>query len=85
LLAQYIDEAIALKKGLGSNDPNAPPVIPSTAAALGMGAPPIDPATGMPPPPQGMPPMGPEMGNQIDTSIPPLAGDPGVPLPPPVM
>ncbi len=38
LLAQYIDDAIALKKGLGGPDPNAPPMMnaPSTMGALGM-------------------------------------------------
>ena len=53
ILAQYIDDAIALKNGLGGQDPNAPQPpaqIPSTVDALGM--------QGGPPPGQ-MPPQGP--------------------------
>lgn len=64
LLAQYIDDAVSLKEGLGSPDPGAPP---STLGALGMpppgmeGALPPDPSMGMAPPggPMGAPPMGP--------------------------
>lgn len=54
VLAQYIDDAIQLKNGLGGPNPSAPPPM-STAAALGMGGPP----GGPPPPPGGpVPPMG---------------------------
>ncbi len=51
-LAQYIDDAVSLKEGLGAGDPNAPP--PTTMGALGMGE--------MPPPGmEGPVPAGPEM------------------------
>src|SRR5262249_54534866 len=62
ILAQYIDDALELKNGLGGQDPNAPPQIPSTVDALGMqggpqpGAPPPQgpmPPGAAPPPPQG--------------------------------
>lgn len=78
LLAQYIDDAIALKKGLGGLDPNAPP--PSTMGALGMGPPggppgmpPGGPPPGMPPPglPPGMPPPGPMQGPPGAGPVPP--------------
>jgi len=62
LLAQYIDDAIAMKRGPGSSDPNAPP--PSTLAAVGGG-------------PIGMPPMGPQMGS-MPQGLPPMAGPAGV-------
>jgi hypothetical protein len=86
LLAQYIDDAVLLKKGLGSADPNAPPAM-STAAALSgnPGAPvmpmgatpmgPMGPAGPMPMGPQGMPPGMPPQG------MPPMAGPPGA-MPP---
>ena len=65
LLAQYIDDSIALKQGLGGPDANAPPP-PPTMGALGMGAPPPGmppPGMGGPPPPGGpMPPPGPPPG-----------------------
>jgi len=81
LLAQYIDDAIALQKGLGGQDPNAPPQpqMPSTVSALGvpppMGGPPPGPPgmppPGMgPPPPQGMPPPGPPPG--MPPGMPPM-------------
>lgn len=71
LLAQYIDDAIALKKGLGGPDPNAPPMMnaPSTMGALGMPMPGMAPGGALPgqgPPglmgpgaPPGMAPQGP--------------------------
>ncbi len=79
LLAQYIDEAIALKKGLGSADPNAPP---------NLGAMPV-PGMGMPPMgPPGMPPMGPP-GMPPDPNQMAMAPPPGMPpqgqMPPPMM
>lgn len=83
LLAQYIDDAIALKRGLGGPDPNAPPP-PTTMAALGMGAPPGLPPPGMVPPPGpmgppgAMPPMGPPMPGG---PVPPGPMAPG-PMPP---
>jgi hypothetical protein len=95
LLAQYIDDAIQLKKGLGAQDPNAPPDV-STMGALGMDAPP-PPMAGAPPglPPQMQPPPGP-MGGPMPPpgGIPPegmggpaLGGDPammgGPPMGPP--
>lgn len=83
LLAQYIDDAISLKKGLGAN-PNAPP---SVSAALGMAGP------GMPMGPEGMPPMGPPgppMAGPLGGGVPPgpmplPAPSPGVGGPPVVM
>lgn len=74
LLAQYIDDAIRLKKGLGGQDPNAPPGI-STMASLGLAGPP--PGAGMPP---GMAPPD-AMGGP-----PPMGGPPGAaPMGPPGM
>lgn len=67
MLAQYIDDAIALKEGLGGTDPNAP-MPPTTMDALGMAPSPVapPPMPGMegplppvPPPGMGPPPMGP--------------------------
>lgn len=61
MLAQYIDDAIALKEGLGGTDPNAPPP-PTTMGALGIPPPPglppgpPQPMAGPPPPPGGPPP-----------------------------
>jgi hypothetical protein len=68
LLAQYIEAAIALKEGLGSQDPNAPPAIdPETGLPTNpMEAPPVDAATGLPQP--GLPPEG----------VPPPPGTPGM-------
>ncbi len=85
LLAQYIDDAIALKKGLGGPDGAAPP---STMGSLGMGGPP-----GMPPPmgPDGLPmgplpglpsPMGPP---QMDPMGNPMGPPAPMPMPPPAM
>lgn len=83
LLAQYIDDAIALKNGLGSQDPNAPPpMVPSTSAALGMGGPMAGMAPGapgampgqMPIPQGGMPPQMAPPG-----AMPPVAPVPGMP------
>ena len=81
LLAQYIDDAIALQNGLGGTNPDAPPPIQSTVQALGMGPPGMPPGMvppGMPPgmaPPPGLPPgpMGP----------PPPMGPPAMPPAPP--
>ncbi len=64
MLGQYIEDAIALKNGLGSKDPAAPPAIdPMTGLPTNPMAPPpvpqLDPATGQPLaplPPPGMPP-----------------------------
>jgi len=76
MLAQYIEDALALKAGLGSPDPNAPP--------------PIDPATGQPtntmaPPaaPPGMDPaaMAAPPGPPMDSSMMP----PGPPMDPSAM
>jgi hypothetical protein len=64
LLAQYIEDALNLKNGLGGPDPNAPPppIDPMAAAAGQMGAPPIDPmGAGAMPPAPGVPPAGPMM------------------------
>ncbi len=66
MLAQYIEDAILLKKGPGGSDPNAPPPM------LGQGMAPPQP--GAPPPemlPPGVPP-GPPMGQ----APPPMAGPP---------
>jgi hypothetical protein len=74
LLSQYIDDAIALKKGMGGDDPNAPPPMPVPGAPglpmgpMGQGGPPM--------PPPGMP-MGPGPGMAG-----PMAGPPGAPMPP---
>lgn len=75
LLAQYIDDAIALKNAkLGGTDPNAPPSV-STMGALGMQPP------GMPP--QGMgAPMGPMAGPPPGTVGGPVLGAPMGPAPP---
>ncbi len=70
LLAQYIDDAIQLKKGLGGPDPNAPPPLPPD----GMGPPGMPPPPGMGPP---GPPMGPEMG--APPGMPPMGPPPGMP------
>lgn len=78
LLAQYIDDAINLKKGLGGPDPSAPPALGGVGPMLpgappmvppGM-APPVPPGPmgaampppGMPPPPMGPPPPAGPMG-----------------------
>jgi hypothetical protein len=81
MLAQYIEDAIALKKGLGSPDAAAPPAIdPNTGMPTNPMVPPpqpqLDPATGQPmPPPPPMP-----MAGQMD----PTGMVPG-PMPPPMM
>lgn len=87
MLAQYIEDAIALKKGLGGPDPSAPPEIdPATGMPTNPMAPPpqpqMDPATGqpLPPlPPEGAPPGPgtPAMGGMV----PPDQGQ----MPPPMM
>ncbi len=88
LLAQYIDEAILLKKGLGASDPNAPPPMSTMAAAGGMGPAPIMPP-GATPPGMGPPPMGAPPG-MAPPGMPPM-GPPGMPPgmppqgPPPMM
>ncbi len=90
LLAQYIDDAILLNKGLGSGDPNAPPTmaIPSTMGALGMGAPMGGPSPGPPGtmpsghPPGPMGPGAPPMGPGGPQGPPGMGGPPGAPPPP---
>ncbi len=67
MLGQYIEDAIALKKGLGGPDPSAPPPMQDPMLAQ---QPQLDPATGqpLPPlPPQGMPPPPgtPDMGGMV--------------------
>jgi len=78
LLAQYIDDAIQLKKGLGANDPNAPPAI-STMDALSIPG-------GMPGAPPGvpMPPMGDPMAPPMPPGAPPGPAQ-MPPMPPPGM
>ncbi len=90
LLAQYIDDAILLKKGLGATDPNAPPAMSTAAALSGMGPSPIDPATGMPMQPMGMPmgQPGMPMPDPMSGGMPPMAGPGMAPqgaAPPPMM
>lgn len=68
MLSAYIEAAIALKKGLGTPDASAPtPFDPQTGLPTNpmmpppvtpMGQPQLDPATGQPLPPAGMPPGG---------------------------
>ena len=81
MLGQYIEDAIALKRGLGGQDPNAPPA--------------IDPATGMPtnpmaPPPAPQAPPG-MPGPPGAVAQPPLPPPPQAPVagpmgaPPPLM
>lgn len=65
MLAQYIEDAIALKKGLGTGDPMAPPA--------------IDPATGMPTNPMAPPPAAPALDAATGQPLP--AGSPGMPPP----
>ncbi len=77
LMAQYIDDAIQLKKGLGGPDPNAPPPAgmppvsdpsmgaPGGVPGMGMGGPP-----GMPPGPMGPGAMGPAGGPPVVMSPP---------------
>ncbi len=90
MLGQYIEDAIALKAGLGSSDPAAPPTIdPNTGLPTNPMVPPpmpqMDPATGQPippamPGPPGMPPPGtPAMNGQVPPAgmmPPPMAGPP---------
>lgn len=87
LMAQYIDDAIALKKGLGGPDPNAPPPAgmppvpePTTMGALGMG--PMGPA--MPPgapPGMGGPPVVMSPPQQMQVGPPNVQGPPpGMPM-----
>lgn len=67
MLAQYIEDAIALKKGLGGPDASAPPA--------------VDPVTGQPTNPMapaGAPQLDPATGQPL-----PSGGGLGVPLPPP--
>lgn len=80
LLAQYIDDAIELKNGLGGADPSAPP---STMGALGLQPPGADP--GMPPPDGSMPPPGPPpMDGAPPMGPPPDMGQAMPPGPPPM-
>jgi hypothetical protein len=86
LLAQYIDDALQLKGGLGGPDPNAPP--PPEAMAPTGGMPPGMPPPGMPPgmPPPGMPSMDPGMPPPPPGAVPgPPPGPPGPPMMPPRM
>ncbi len=76
MLAQYIEDAIALKQGLGGPDANAPPP-PQDPMAAQMGAPPMDPSMG---PPPGMP-MDPSMGPPPGM-VPPPPGPMAPPGPP---
>lgn len=81
LLAQYIDDAIALKKGLGASDPSAPPTV-STMGALG-GSIPQNMPPGAPPGAMGPPgPMGPP--GMAGPELPP-GPPPGQPPPQPMM
>ncbi len=88
MLGQYIEDAIALKNGLGSSDPNAPPTIdPMTGLPTDPMAPPpqpqLDPATGQPMPP---PPGGPAAMMQPALPPPPLPPQAGpMGAPPPLM
>lgn len=76
MLGQYIEDAIALKNGLGKPDPSAPPAIdPMTGLPTNPMLPPpqpqLDPATGQPiqpamlPPPGPPPPGTPAMNGQV--------------------
>lgn len=86
MLAQYIEDAIALKKGLGATDPSAPPALdPATGLPTNPMAPPpvqqLDGATGQP-----LPIAGPPDGQMM---APPGAGPmpgapPGMPPGPPM-
>ncbi len=87
MLGQYVEDAIALKKGLGSKDAAIPPAMdPQTGLPTNPMAPPpepqLDPATGQPLPLPPMPPGGPQ---------PPLPPPPQAPMagpmgaPPPLM
>lgn len=67
MLAQYIEDAIALKKGLGARDPATPPT--------------VDPATGLPTNPMA-PPQAPQLDAATGAPLPSGAGL-GAPLPPP--
>ncbi len=83
LMAQYIDDAIALKNGLGGPDPNAPPPagmppVPESPMGVPMGLPP-GPGMGDP-----MAPMGPPPGAPVVMSPPQQmqVGPPNMPPPP---
>lgn len=67
MLAQYIEDAIALKKGLGGKDEGAPPA--------------VDPVTGLPTNPMAPPPV-PQLDAATGAPLPSGAGL-GAPLPPP--
>lgn len=84
-LAQYIDDAVELKTGLGGPDPNAPPAM-STMGALGMQGPPPDPSMGPQPGLPGMPPPGapPPLGGPPVPQGPPQAGPPPQGMMPPM-
>jgi hypothetical protein len=64
LLAQYIDDAIALKKGLGGPDQNAPPSVSGALGLPGQSA-----GMGPPPPSGGM--QGPQMAGPPGGPMPP--------------
>jgi len=83
LLAQYIDDAIALRKGLGGPDPNAPPAMGPMGPMGGpMMGPPGAPPMGPPGPPGA--PMGPPMGPPGPMLPPGPMGPPGPPPGPPM-
>ncbi len=88
MLAQYIEDAIALKNGLGTADPSAPPPVdPTTGQPTDpMATPPpmpLDGATGMPIPPPPAPggPPGVPQPELAPPPMPPMAGPNGAPPP----
>ncbi len=92
LMAQYIDDAIALKKGLGGPDPNAPPPAgmppvpePTTMGALGMAGPPGSAGPGVPMGPAGPGGAVPGMGGPPVVMSPPQQMQVGPPNMPPQM
>ena len=81
MLAQYIEDAIALKEGLGGSDPNAPPPAPPMAPVpfTGPNGLPITPPEGAAPMAPPMAPPGPDMGGAPpggEMPPPPAAGGP---------
>ncbi len=91
MLAQYIEDAILLKKGLGTKDPSVPAdVDPATGQPTNPMEPPLDAATGQPMPQPGapIPPPGPPGMPPADAGMmpggPPMQGMPEG-MPPPAM
>lgn len=80
LLAQYIDDAVQLKKGLGGANPSAPPTV---QGSLGMGPVQGAPMGGPPMGPEGMPPGGPPTGMPPPGPMAAPPGPPGPPIPQP--